>query len=246
MERKEYLERVMDVKNDILGEIREILGEGNTHYYANLFYVHYVDGEVAATEICAAVEVEKSGSIIFHVRPEGEKETEMVCGESVFEYEPESFMDILFNLKKEVREEKLSRLRKIVEDANGEIKFDGNFQFDGNDGETIILDCHLNAIKLVDGVLHISNTFEGDKYVNEESFIDEESLDAVIEYVKKTVTKTYTARIAGTFTRTFQVTASSYEKAMELAKKEWENHPLEPADANGYDITLHNYFPPKK
>ena len=236
----------MDVKNDILEEIRVVLGNGNIHYYEDTFYVHWVDGEVAGTEICVAVEVDECGVVGFHVkREESDTEAEKIEGTSVFEYEPYSFMDILFNLKKEVREEKLSQLRKIVEEAGGEIEFDGNFQFDGNDEEQIILDCHLNAIKLVNGMLRVSNTFEGDKYVNDDSFIDEESLDAVIEYVKSKVTKTFTARISGNFSRTFQVSATSYEAAMELAKKEWENHPLEPADSNGYDITLHNYFPKK-
>lgn len=189
MERKDYLERIMDVKNDILGEIREILGEGNTHYYADPFYVHYVDGEVAATEICTAVEVEKSGSIIFHVRPEDEKETEMVCGESVFEYEPDSFMDILFHLKREVREEKLAQLRKVVKENECEcVHLDGSFFANILSNGQKVFPCHVNMLHL-DASEHIivDYTFDGERYRSPESSLLSDELVTLIDHVNKAV-----------------------------------------------------------
>ncbi len=189
MERKDYLERIMDVKNDILGEIREILGEGNTHYYADPFYVHYVDGEVAATEICTAVEVEKSGSIIFHVRPEDEKETEMVCGESVFEYDPDSFMDILFNLKKEIREEKLSYLRKVLKGNECEcVHLDGSFCATILSNGQEVFPCHVNMLHLdANDRLIVDYTFDGERYTSQESSLLSDVLVQLIGHVNKAV-----------------------------------------------------------
>jgi hypothetical protein len=240
MERENYLERIMDVKNDILGEIREILGEGNTHYYANPFYVHYVDGEVAATEICAAVEVEKSGSIIFHVRPEDEKETEMVCGESVFEYEPESFMDILFNLKKEIREEKLSELRALVDRNGGKISFDGNFGFHalvGDEhvsGEKSMITC-IELDKTLKNKVYLDCIFSGEYAEQYEEDIPLDELDRIIAYVKSQTKKKFTVQVSGSFSRVWEIEANTYQEAIEEAKKDWEINPLIQGDVNGED-----------
>ena len=179
----------MDVKNDILGEIREILGEGNIYCYENPPYVHYVNGEIADTEICTVVEVEKSGSIIFHVRPEGEKETEMVCGESVFEYEPDSFINILFNLKKEIREDKLSQLRKVVKENECEcVHLDGSFCANILSNGQDVFPCHVNLLHIdANNHLIIDYTFDGERYTSPESSLLSDELVPLIAHVNKAV-----------------------------------------------------------
>ena len=52
MERKDYAEKFMEIKNEILKDIRKMLPFDSAHHFAEKFYVHYVEGEVATTEIC--------------------------------------------------------------------------------------------------------------------------------------------------------------------------------------------------
>lgn len=101
MEREIYEEKFFNVKNEILDEIRGIVPEGSVHYFNEKFFVHFVDGEVATTEICAAVEVDHSEMVIFHTRPEGCDTTEMINGQNVLNFDENSFLDILDHLKKE-------------------------------------------------------------------------------------------------------------------------------------------------
>ena len=46
MERKDYAEKFMEIKNEILKEIRKMLPFDSAHHFAEKFYVHYVEGEV--------------------------------------------------------------------------------------------------------------------------------------------------------------------------------------------------------
>ena len=57
MERKDYADKFRDIKNEILNEIRELVPRASAHHFNEKFYVHYIEGEVATTEICSAVEV---------------------------------------------------------------------------------------------------------------------------------------------------------------------------------------------
>jgi hypothetical protein len=144
-------------------------------------------------------------------------------------------MDILFNLKKEIREKKLSELRALVDRNGGKISFDGNFLFDGNESDGIIGHCHLDTLELVDGILTVSNTYMGDPFVNEESFIDDGSLDDMIEYVKSQTKKKFSIRVSGSWSRTYEIEAASYEKALEEAKEDFQINPICYYDSNGED-----------
>ena len=241
MERKDYAEKFMAIKNEILAEIREIIPVNSAHHFRDKFYVHYVDGEVATTEICSAVEVWSDGMVAFTVNSETCAKDDVIGGESVFNYDPESFLDILANLKKEVREKKLALLRDIVKRNNG-LHFDGSFKLnidDGSDGAngcTIAENCQLTSLELMhDGTLAIHNNFEGEAFVNEESSLLFEDIDRLLAYARSQTYRKFVIRVSGSFSRTFDVNASSYEEALALAKKDWEINPLYFGDSNGED-----------
>ena len=241
MERKDYAEKFMEIKNEILKEIRKMLPFDSAHHFAEKFYVHYVEGEVATTEICSAVEVWSDGMVVFIVKTENAEKEEVIEGETVFMYDPESFLDILDHLKKEVREKKLAHLRDIVKRHNG-LSFDGGFNINIDERDTannecaIVENCRLVGLRLTtDGKLGIVNLFEGETFTNEESALLDEDIDKLITYVECQTKRKFVIRVSGSFSRTFDIEAETYEEALAEAKKDWETNPLYYGDSNGED-----------
>ncbi len=241
MERKDYAEKFMEIKNEILKEIRKMLPFDSAHHFAEKFYVHYVEGEVATTEICSAVEVWSDGMVVFIVKTENAEKEEVIEGETVFMYDPESFLDILDHLKKEVREKKLDHLRDIVKRHNG-LSFDGGFNINIDERDTannecaIVENCRLVGLRLTtDGKLGIVNLFEGETFTNEESALLDEDIDKLITYVECQIRRKFVIRVSGSFSRTFDIEAETYEEALAEAKKDWETNPLYYGDSNGED-----------
>ena len=240
MERKDYSEKVREIKNEIIKEIRDILGYNTVHYFAKTFFVHYIDGEVATTEVCASVEVEKDGGVIFHVKYEGEPETEMITDEHVFFYDTDTFIDILDNLKREIRESKLSRLRELVIKNGGKLNFDGSFGF-----HSIVGDDHVAGVKSMIDCIEIDNTYQnrvyldcnisGEYFEEYEENIPLDELDSIIAYVESQTKRKYNIKVSGSFSRHFEIEANSFEEALALAKEDWETNPLCFDDSNGED-----------
>lgn len=229
MERKDYEEKIRDIKDEILDEIRWISEYGVKHDFKETFYVNYVKGEV----FCTALEVNGQGMITFHVINDvGQKEK--IDGEDVYTFDPNSFIDILDHLKKDIREEKLAILREIVKKNEGSIDFDGTFDFIiHNSGDDYI--CQLTALRIAkDGSLEIDDICDGDKFTNPEEELSDKDLDKLIAYVESKTKRKFVIRVSGSFSRTFDIEASTYEEALEFAKTEWkEDAPLCPDDSNG-------------
>ena len=160
---------------------------------------------------------------------------EVIEGESVFMYDPDSFLDILDHLKKDIREKKLSLLRELVNGNNGSIEFDGTFDFIiHNSGDDYI--CQLTGLRIGrGGSIEIDNTCDGDKFTNPENELPFHQLDKLIAYVRNHTYRKFVIRVSGSFSRTFDINASSYEEALALAKKDWEINPLRYDDSNGED-----------
>lgn len=232
MERKDYAEKFRDIKDEILDEIRSILEYGVKHNFKETFYIHYSDGEVFNTEECAAVEVNDCGGVSFHII-DCDHESDVMGGDLVFAYDPNSFLDILDHLKKDIREEKLAILRDIVKKNEGSVDFDGTFDITiHNTGEDFI--CKLTALRITkNGKLEVDNTFHGLKCTNPEYEISDKDLDKLIAYVRKNTYRKFVIRVSGSFSRTFDINASSYEEALALAKQSWEITPLYFEDSNG-------------
>lgn len=191
---KNYAERVMEIKNEILKEIRELLGCDKRHAFKDKFFVHYVEGEVAATDICHAVEVWFEGGIVFCVSKDENTEfdkEEVIEAPMIFNYDVGSFIDILDRLKKELREEKLAKLREIVKNAGGEIRFTDNCVFDGIESGEYIENCYLSSLRISGGKIVIKDIFEGSNYENDENFLPTEEIDRIIGYAEKESEKNF-------------------------------------------------------
>lgn len=236
MESNDYEKRILDIKNDIVEEIRKLVPEDSAHRFNDKFYVHYIEGEVATTEVCSAVEVWHGGMVVFIVNHlvQFAKE-EVIEGEAIYRYEPESFLDILDHLRKEVREKKLSHLREIVRKHEGSVDFDGTFDFIiHNSGDDYI--CQLTALRIAkDGKLEVDDTCDGDKFTNPEEELSDKDLDNLIAYVESKTKQKFVVRVSGSFSRTFEIEANNFEEALAEAKKEWEVRPLYFEDSNGED-----------
>lgn len=184
MERKDYAEKFQQVKNEILEEIRKLIPYENAHQFKEPFCIHYVNGEVATSELCKAVEVWSDGMVVFIVLNENLSE-ETIEGVTVFQYDPESFLDILEHLQKEKREEKLTIIRDIVKSHNGRIEFDNKFRFTGVDEDFECESVGLRSLSLKeDGKLNIEDERQDELYENSESFIPDTELDRFIDYVR--------------------------------------------------------------
>lgn len=237
METKDFAERVIEIKNDIISNIKELIPNSG-HRFKRPFYVHYIEAETATTEVCHSVDTLHGGALSIDVARESdeiEPDTETIEGEMVFYFDTGSLIDIYNNLGKELREEKLSRLRELVAHNGKKISFDGSFKFDGIDCGEYIENCHLDEIELVDGALAFKNTFGGDQYVNDESFVEYSFLDEMIAYVEKQTSKKYTVQVSGSFSRIWEIEASTYQEAIRKAKNDWMENPLYDGDVNGED-----------
>ena len=235
MERKDYAEKFSDIKNEILGEIRALIPVETRHDFKEKFYVHYIDGEVATTEICTAVEVQATSMVTFYVYTETSAREEGIDGELVFQYDSDSFLDILDHLQKDIREKKLSHLREIVKSHKGSIDFDGTFDFIiHNCGDDYI--CQLTALRIAkDGKLEVDDICDGDKFTNPEEELSDKDLDKLIAYVESKTKRKFVVRVSGSFSRIFEVEANNFDEALAEAKKDWEVRPLYFEDSHGED-----------
>lgn len=236
MERKDYADKFRDIKNEILKEIRELVPRDSAHHFSEKFYVHYIEGEVATTEICSAVEHWSGGMIVFIVNRDTTAKDEVIEGETVFGYDSDSFLDILDHLKKDIREKKLSHLREIVKEHEGSVDFDGNFVFIiNNNGDDYI--CQLTALRIAkDGKLEVDDTCDGDKFTNPEEELSDKDLDNLIAYVESKCNKTYEVTISELRSRKVEIQASTFDEAVEKAKKLLETEPLNNEDSNGIEF----------
>lgn len=236
MERKDYADKFRDIKNEILKEIRELVPRDSAHHFSEKFYVHYIEGEVATTEICSAVEHWSGGMIVFIVNRDTTAKDEVIEGETVFGYDSDSFLDILDHLKKDIREKKLSHLREIVKEHEGSVDFDENFVFIiHNNGDDYI--CQLTALRIAkDGKLEVDVTCDGDKFTNPEEELSDKDFDKLIAYVESKCNKTYEVTISELRSRKVEIQASTFDEAVEKAKKLLETEPLNNEDSNGIEF----------
>lgn len=237
MEIKDFAERVIEIKNDVISNIKELIPNSG-HRFKRPFYVHYIEAETATTEVCHSVDTLHGGALSIDVARESdeiEPDTETIEGEMVLYFDTGSLIDIYNNLWEELREEKLSRLRELVAHNGKKISFDGSFKFDGVDCGEYIENCHLDEIELVNGALTFKNTFGGDQYANDESFVEYSFLDEMIAYVEKQTRKKFTVKVTAACSRMWEIEASTSEEAKAIAAKMLSENPLNEEDIDGKD-----------
>ena len=248
MESNDYAKRIFDIKNEIVKEIRKLVPEGGAHRFSDKFYVHYIEGEVATTEVCSAVEVDHGGMVTFianHLK-EFAKE-EVIDGEAIYRYEPDSFLDILDHLNKDIREKKLGIIRKLLKENGGSIDIKDKYEFlCADEGDKNNLShSYLKGVE-IDGEKILVKTIwkeDGERYDYHDHCITNDELDGIIECLRKQTYRQFVVRVSGSFSRTFDINASSFEEALALAKKQWEETPLYSGDSNGEDWDDYTDYP---
>lgn len=241
MERTDIIKSVYDLKCEVLDEIRKVLPNG-THYFVQPFFIHYVEGEVANTEVCIAIEVVKEDEQMVRVHHQSEgygaEDIDITDGDEIFNYEPNSFADILGNLKAEIRGKKLSVLRNLIEQNGGRMQFDGSLRFCGiahfDDGSTFEHEeCYLNGISIENGNMIFHNTEENDPHNNEDDFISDAELDRIIEYVRNQSKQKFSIKVNAS--RIFEIEADTYEDALEMAQAELKANPFYDGDIDYWE-----------
>ena len=248
MESNDYAKRIFDIKNEIVKEIRKLVPEGGAHRFSEKFYVHYIEGEVATTEVCSAVEVDHGGMVTFianHLK-EFAKE-EVIDGEAIYRYEPDSFLDILDHLNKDIREKKLGIIRKLLKENGGSIDIKDKYEFlCADEGDKNNLShSYLKGVE-IDGEKILVKTIwkeDGERYDYHDHCITNDELNGIIDCLRKNTYREFVVRVSGSFSRTFDINASSYEEALALAKKQWEETPLYSGDSNGEDWDDYTDYP---
>lgn len=246
MESNDYAKRILDIKHEIVEEIRKLIPEDSAHSFEDTFYVHYVEGEVATTEICHAVEVWHGGVVVFIVSEPNLTEN-VVEGDKVYQYDSNSFLDILDHLNKDIREKKLDIIRKLLKENGGSIDIKDKYEFlcaDEGDKSTLS-HSYLKGVE-IDGEKILVKTIwkeDGERYDYHEHCLTNDELNGIIDCLRKNTYREFVVRVSGSFSRTFDINASSYEEALALAKKQWEETPLYSGDSNGEDWDDYTDYP---
>lgn len=199
MEREDYKEQILAVKNEILDEIRSVLGKNSKHDFKDTFYIHYVEGEVATTEMCTAVETDSNGMILFSVI-NSVLDNEKINSTSILMYDTESLLDILCNMKSEIRAENIKTLRSLLESCGGYADFDPqNWVFfcydEGNHND--ISHSMLKGLKIVDDKILVSTIWkeDGEQYDYFENCMPDDLIPLVISHLRRNQRKTLIGKL---------------------------------------------------
>ncbi len=240
MDKKDYEEKFNEVKNEILSEIRKLIPVGQAHCFRNTFYIHFIDCDVATTELCAGVGVEAE-TVVFYSKVN--KEIEKSRCERLFLFDSNSFIDILDALKTEILEDKILVLREIVKTVGGSIDFDGEFKFnccDAEDGKSDISHSKLVGLRFNEnGKLLVETIWceDNDNYDYGEGCISLEEVDRIIDYVRNKTELKFEIKATEIFSRVFEITATDYDAAVEKVKLMLEKEPFNSEDSDGIQFT---------
>ncbi len=187
MERKDYAEKFLAVKNEILDDIRKCLGDNDFHQFKKKVFIHFVDGEVATTELCTRVEMTPEKEVFFHIKNEvGDTEVTASCG--VFDYDCESFLDIIDALHSEIREESLQTLRQILERHGGYADFEpNNWEFLCREEDSEISHSRLKGLTIDGDNILVSTIWNEDnsQYDYKEDCMPTDLIVLVISHLKQ-------------------------------------------------------------
>lgn len=121
----------------------------------------------------------------------GSQERKLItCYLGVFDCE--TILETLTQLRKELRELRLTVLKDVVRSHGGLICFDGSFKFTGDcedrDSKECgdpCEDCSLTKLEIVGEKLVVFDTWQGEPYDNSTDFIPDYELDRIVSYAKQ-------------------------------------------------------------
>lgn len=120
---EDFNKKLDELKRQVIFEIEQILPEGKEHTYKEQFYCTIIDGELSPVSLAISIKND-GGKVILHDNYEenGEEyDTELK------EYEIETIIMAYEQLRKELRAQKIERIKELVEQTGGKVKLDGSF-----------------------------------------------------------------------------------------------------------------------
>lgn len=122
---EDFNKRLTDLKTSVINEIKEILPAGKEHTYKEQFYCTIIDGELSPVSLAMRIKND-GGKIVLHDLYEAnaeEYDTELSSyevGTIIYAYE---------TLHKELRAEKIERIKELVAKAGGKVEIGCEFTF---------------------------------------------------------------------------------------------------------------------
>lgn len=122
---EDFNKKLEQLKSAVINEIKSILPEGKTHVYNEQFYCTMIDGESSPVSVAVSIKND-GGKIILHDHYETEVHNEEFDTELV-SFEIQTIIMAYETLRKELRAQKIERIKQLVEQAGGTVKLDSTF-----------------------------------------------------------------------------------------------------------------------
>jgi len=229
MTEKNFYAKQLELKSEIIEEIANLMQNKLRHDFKAKVYTHYIEGEVATTEVCESIE-ETGDGLSFHMDNGYISFVNDEC--KIKSYDAESLINIYDTLKKELKDETLDEMKKIISENGGNIRPSEKTMTYINLGTRVILG-KVNNISVVSDSIIVNVSIPDQDVDCDESNFDIEDLRNLLYFVKKATEKTWSIKAEAVYSRTFDVKAESWEKACEIVKEALDKEPLCEDDSNG-------------
>lgn len=189
---EDFNKRLADLKTSVINEIKEILPAGKEHTYKERFYCTIIDGELSPVSLAMRIKND-NGKIVLHDLYEAnaeEYDTELSS------YEIETIIYAYEVLHKELRAEKIERIKELVAKGGGKVKLDVPFGVSHSiDGKVIESNVEVIEVgnndsngKTVDCLWFDCSHGDETHEETDTDFTDDE-LDVLVVYVKRIAQK---------------------------------------------------------
>lgn len=223
----DYKTEVNAIKQSILNDIKDIMGERLTHEFKEDVIVHYIDGDLATTERLQWIDKDSNG---ISMEFESDMGGDSISGNHLYCIDVESLLGVRTALIKELREEKAKHIINLVKQNDGKVVFSSVHSIDGTG--------NINSIALDnDGIALISVSFMDGVAVESLSTLSLDGLTKLEAMIKDETEEEFTITASNVLSRQFKIKASSYDRAVELVKKILEHNPLNEDDGVGIQFS---------
>ena len=238
-----YNSRMASLKKEVIDSIGELMEKAVHHKFKSRVYIHYIEGEVATTELCTALETYSGGGFGFITESAGLPDVQITTSqgsEHLMGYDFESIVSIYEKLTDELRKEKIAEIKKILADNSNLVQIPSSMErciFScGSDGVTYK---HIMRFAYTKGgKLTVKADYKGEPSELTEDSFELDELERMAGIIKEALAKKFRITALNLMSRTFEVTAGSYEEAVEKVKRLLSVNPLnEREDGNGLEFT---------
>lgn len=125
---EDFNKKLDELKRQVIFEIEQILPEGKSHQYTDTFYCMMIDGDCAVRTISDIIKNE-NGSIKLVTVSDTIPPKQETYDDLLSTYEIETIIYAYEQLRKELRAQKIERIRQLVEQAGGKVECNSAFSF---------------------------------------------------------------------------------------------------------------------